>query len=86
MLVRDYVRTGVSKPDWYSPVIIRTNHELAEYYNTPIIPARVKKPKDSPQAERTVGIISSWIIASLRKRQFFSLSELNQAIRALCHI
>ena len=81
MIVPDNLKTGVTKPDWYSPVINRTYHELAEYYNTAIIPARVRKPKDKPNAERTVGVISTWIIASLRRRQFFSLGELNEAIR-----
>jgi len=81
IIVPDNLKTGVSKPDWYSPVINRTYHELAEYYNTAIIPARVRKPKDKPNTERTVGVISTWIIASLRRRQFFSLGELNEAIR-----
>jgi hypothetical protein len=41
----------------------------------------VRRPKDKPVAEGTVGIISTWIIASLRNEQFFTLSELNQAIK-----
>jgi len=81
MLVPDNLKTGVNKPDWYSPEINRTYHEMAEYYNTAVIPARVRKPKDKPNAEGTVGYISTWIIAALRNRQFFTLNELNQAIR-----
>jgi hypothetical protein len=54
---------------------------MAEHYNTAIIPARVRKPKDKPNAEGAVGNISTWIIASLRNEQFFSLSELNVSIR-----
>jgi len=59
----------------------KTYHEMAEHYGTAVIPARVKHPKDKPNAEGTVGIISTWIIASLRHQQFFSLRELNIAIR-----
>jgi transposase len=81
MLVPDNLKTGVNKPDWYSPEINRTYHEMAEYYNTAVVPARVRKPKDKPNAEGTVGYISTWIIAALRDRQFFTLTELNQAIR-----
>jgi len=81
IIVPDNLKTGVNKPDWYSPEINRTYHEMAEYYNTAIIPARVRKPKDKPNAEGTVGYISTWIIAALRKRQFFTLHELNQAIQ-----
>ena len=61
--------------------INQTYQELAEYYGTAIIPARVRSPKDKPNAEGTVGNISTWITAALRNEQFFSLAELNRAIR-----
>ncbi len=61
--------------------INQTYQELAEHYGTAIIPARVRSPKDKPNAEGTVGNISTWITAALRNEQFFSLAELNQAIR-----
>ena len=54
---------------------------MAEHYGTAIIPARVRSPKDKPNAEGTVGNISTWITAALRNEQFFSLAELNRAIR-----
>lgn len=54
---------------------------MAEHYGTAIIPARVRKPKDKPNAESSVGNISTWITAALRNEQFFSLAELNRAIR-----
>jgi len=81
ILVPDNLKAGVSKPDWYSPTINTMYHEMAEHYNTAIIPARIRRPKDKPNAEGTVGAISTWILAALRNRQFFSLHELNQAIR-----
>ena len=56
-------------------------HELAEHYGTAIIPARVRKPKDKPNAEGSVGNISTWIIAALRNEQFFTIDEMNHAIR-----
>jgi len=55
---------------------------MAEHYGTAIIPARVRTPKDKPNAEGTVGNISTWITAALRDEQFFSLAELNRAIRS----
>ncbi|MDD3339251.1 MAG: IS21 family transposase [Lachnospiraceae bacterium] len=83
MLVPDNCTTAVNhqKSDWYTPVLNTTYHEMAEHYNTAIIPARVRKPKDKPNAEGSVGSISTWITAALRNEQFFSLSELNSAIR-----
>ena len=54
---------------------------MAEHYGTAIISARVRAPKDKPNAEGSVGNISTWIIAALRDEQFFSLAELNRVIR-----
>lgn len=82
MLVPDNLKTGVDHTqDWYTPQINRTYHELAEYYNTAVVPARVRKPKDKSGAEGTVGVVSTRIIAALRNRKFFTLHEMNQAIR-----
>jgi len=81
ILIPDNLKTGVEKPDWYTPVINKTYHEMAEHYGTAVLPARVRKPKDKPFVEGTVGVISTWILAALRHRQFFSIHELNEAIR-----
>ena len=80
MLVPDNLKTGVEKASWYSPVINKTYHELSEHYDTAVVPARVRKPKDKPNAEGAVSIVSTWIIASLRKQKFFTLQELNDSI------
>ena len=42
---------------------------------------RVRKSKDKPNVEGSVGKISTWITAALRNEQFFSLVELNDSIR-----
>jgi transposase len=80
LLVPDNLKTGVEKADWYSPIINKTYHEMAEHYGTAVIPSGVRKPREKASVERAVGIVSTWIIASLRNRQFFSLWELNEAM------
>ena len=80
ILVPDNLKTGVDRVSWYTPTINKTYHEMAEHYGTAVIPARVRKPKDKPNAEGAVGVISTWIIAALRNQKFFSLRELNSAI------
>jgi len=80
LLVPDNLKTGVERTDWYSPTINKVYHELAEHYDTAVVPARVRKPKDKPNAEGTVGNISTWIIAALRNQKYFSLTALNQAM------
>jgi transposase len=81
ILTPDNLKTGVTKADWYSPVINKTYHELAEYYGTAVVPAGVRKPREKALVERTVGMLSTWIAAALRNRQFFSIAELNQAVK-----
>jgi len=81
LLIPDNLKTGVEKADWYSPVINKTYHEMAEHYGTAVIPTGVRKPKEKASVEMAVGVLSTWIIAALRNRQFFSLWELNEAMR-----
>ena len=82
ILVPDNCKTAVvHNGGWKNQQINETYQELAEHYSTAIIPARVRAPKDKPNAEGTVGNISTWITAALRDEQFFSLAELNRAIR-----
>jgi len=81
VLVPDNLKTGVEKTDRYEPDLNKIYHEMAEHYDTVVVPARVKKPKDKPSVEGAVGNVSTWVIAALRKEQYFSLSALNQDIR-----
>jgi transposase len=46
ILTPDNLKTGVDQASWYTPVINKTYHEMAEHYGTAVIPARVRKPKD----------------------------------------
>lgn len=82
ILVPDNCKTAVIHDGgWYDQQLNAIYHEMAEHYGTAIIPARVRKPKDKPNAEGSVGNISTWIIAALRNEQFFSLAELNRSIK-----
>lgn len=82
ILVPDNCKTAVvHNGGWKDRQINETYQEMAEHYGTAIIPARVRTPKDKPNAEGTVGNISTWITAALRNEQFFSLAEFNRAIR-----
>ena len=79
MIQSDNLKTGVEKHGHQEIILNRAYQELAEHYATAIVPARVRAPKDKAAVEGTVGIISTYIIAALRNRQFFSLQELNEA-------
>ena len=82
ILVPDNCRTAVEhNKGWKDQRINAVYQEMAEHYGTAVIPARIRAPKDKPNAEGSVGSISTWITAALRNEQFFSLDELNRAIR-----
>jgi transposase len=81
MIVCDNLKSGITKACFYEPNVNRTYQKMAEHYDTAIVPARPKKPKDKAAVEVGVQVATRWVIAKLRKRTFFSLAELNDAIR-----
>ena len=81
ILVPDNDKSAVTVACKYDPELNKTYREMAEFYDIAVIPARVRKPKDKPKVEKSVGDIETWIMAALRNRQFFSFAELNIAIR-----
>lgn len=80
LLIPDNLRTGVPSNTKYETIINKSYYEVAEYYDTAIVPARVEPPKDNSLAEGTVKFVSTWIIAALRNRKFFTISEVKQAV------
>ena len=80
ILVPDNLKTGVIKNTRTELILNRSYHEMAEHYGTAIIHARPVKPKDKPNAEGTVKVLETWILAALRNRKFFTFQELNKAI------
>lgn len=83
ILVPDNPKVGVTKADRYEPQLQRSYEELAAHYGAVIIPARPYRPKDKSKAELSVQLVERWILARLRHQRFFSLEELNAAIRML---
>jgi len=83
LVIPDNLKSGVRSPCRYEPELNPTYRDLATHYETAVIPARVRKPKDKAKVEVGVQVVERWILACLRHRQFFSLSELNEAIRVL---
>ena len=82
-LVPDNLKAGVTKACFYDPAINRTYGDMANHYDTAIIPARPHKPKDKAKVEGAVLLAERWILARLRNQRFFGLDEVNAAIRPL---
>lgn len=83
LVVPDNLKAGVTHPCRYEPDLNPTYQEFAQHYGVAILPARARKPKDKAKVEVGVQIVERWILARLRDRTFFSLAELNLAIRDL---
>ena len=82
-IVSDNLRSGITKACFYEPAVNRSYAEMAAHYGTAVVPARPGKPRDKAKVEVAVQVATRWIIAKLRNRRFFSLVELNAAIRDL---
>jgi transposase len=83
LVVPDNTKTGVTKACRYDPDLNPTYQEMAMHYGVGVVPARPYKPRDKAKVESAVQLAERWIIAALRHRKFFSIEELNQAIREL---
>ena len=54
--------------------------QLADHYQTAIVPARSRKPRDKAAAENAVNIVNKRVIGYLEGEVWTSLAELNEAI------
>lgn len=83
VVVPDNLKSAVIKADKYAPTLNVGYQRLCDHYNISAVPARVYKPKDKAKAENGVRLVQRWILFRLKRQQFFSLEELNRAIRPL---
>lgn len=81
LIVPDNTKTAVIKVCFYDPDLNPGYREMAEYYGTAILPARAATPRDKAKVENAVLQCERWVLAPLRNCRFFSVVELNDAIR-----
>ena len=81
LTVSDNLKSGITKACFHEPAVNRSYAEMARHYGTAILPARPYKPRDKAKVEVAVLLATRWIIAKLRNIKFFSLADLNAAIR-----
>ncbi|MCL5104957.1 MAG: IS21 family transposase [Armatimonadetes bacterium] len=83
IIVPDNTKTAVTKPDRYEPDLNQSFSEMATHYGAAVIPARIRKPRDKAKVEKSVQFVETAILAALRNRTLFSLTEINEAIGEL---
>lgn len=76
--VPDILKTGVTANTRYETQLNESYRELAAYYGTAIVPARVHKSQDKGLVEKSVGFSTMWITAALRERKYF-FAEVREA-------
>ncbi len=83
LVIPDNLKSGVARACPYDPALNTTYAEMLAHYETAALPARPYKPRDKAKVEVGVQVVERWIIARLRHVTFFTLSDLNRAIRLL---
>ena len=83
LLVPDNTKTGVTRACIYEPDLNPTYQEFAAHYRVAVMPTRPRKPRDKAKVESAVQVVQRWIVMRLRHRRFFSVAQINEAIREL---
>jgi len=83
VLVPDNTKAAVIKACYYDPEKNRQYADFGEHYDLAILPARSRKPRDKAKAENGVLVAQRRILGALRDAVFFSLAELNAAIKKI---
>ena len=80
-LVVDNLKSGVHKADLYDPDVNPTYCDFANHMGFAVLPARPYKPKDKGSGESHIGVLQRGFFQEVRNRVFYSLEELNEALR-----
>jgi transposase len=80
LLVPDNPKVAVIRASLYEPQVHRTYADMAAHYDTAVLPARPRRPRDKAKVETAVRIVERWLLGRLRNRRFYSLAEVNAAI------
>jgi transposase len=79
-VVPDNCKVGVTHASYWDPVINASYAALIKHYGAAVLPARPRRPRDKPSVESSVIQAYRRLLAPLRNRQFFSLTEFNKAL------
>jgi len=83
ILVPDNLKSGVTFAHHYDPDINLTYQDFANHYGVAVVPARARTPQDKPKVEAAVKHVEQRILAKLRDHTFFSVADINTAIKPL---
>ena len=81
LIVPDNLKSGVNRASFYDPEINRSYGMMAAHYGVDILPARPRRARDKAKVEAGVRIAQTYILGRMRHQTFFSLDEVNTAIK-----
>jgi len=82
-LIPDNTKTAITRSNYYEPGVNLVFDDFARHYSLAIVPTRVRRPKDKALVEGAVRLVYQRISCRLQGKVFFSLAEVNMAIREL---
>ena len=77
----DNAKSLVNRSDKHNPKICREYMHFCDHYHTVPVAMRPYRPRDKGKVEGHVGIVQRRILNPLLDRQFFSIEEINCALR-----
>lgn len=80
-VVVDNLKSGVQRPDLYDPDVNPTYCDFANHMGFAVLPARPYKARDKASGESNIGVTQRGFFQEVRNRVFYSLQQLNQALR-----
>jgi len=81
-VVPDNLKSAVTKASHYEPELNRNFKAMGLHYDCVILPTRSKKPRDKALVEGAVKLVYQRIFRPLQEITFYSLEDLNRAIRS----
>lgn len=81
VIVPDNLKSAVKKANLYEAMLNETFEDFLLHYQTHGLPTRIRKPKDKSLVEGGVKIVYQRIYRHLRDQVFYSIEDLNKAIR-----
>ncbi|MFH1865985.1 MAG: IS21 family transposase, partial [Candidatus Eisenbacteria bacterium] len=80
IFVLDNLKSGVTRPDWYEPLMNRSYEDLLSHLNAVAIPGRVRKSRDKAKVENGVLQVERWVLAPLRNQLLIGLNGARTAV------
>jgi transposase len=80
-IVPDNLKSAVTKSNKYEAELNELFADFAHHYGTTVLPARAYRPRDKALVENAVRLVYTRIYTRVCRQTYYSLEELNAAIR-----